>query len=363
MPAIALVLTLTAGVGVVLRALGDEDTSNAAGPDVVRAPETETVLIVHHRPVFGNDFIVLAGREGSRGSVLFIPGATQLDVPSLGVGTLNEVPVDDDRGARLANSVQNVLGLKVSQTVVVDDAGLTAILGPAAPIAITLSAPVELLDHPVTYQSGGQTVSAAQASELLSGLQSVNELDRLVTASAVVSGWLDRLDDPAIGEATLALQPELGALIATAAAPERRLDTLAVDSISTGGGERFAVRDGDLADYSRRAFPKARLGAAGIRPRVEILNGTGALGVAQAVADKVVPAGGKVTLTENFPGFGVPTTQVVYYTEQWQSAAQRLLTAMGCGSLRKAGKEVGIADVTILVGSDCPAYGQPGDGT
>ncbi len=362
MPAIALMLMLTAGVGVVLRALGDEDTSKAAGPDGARASQRETVLIVHHRPIFGNDFIALTGREGSRGSVLLIPGATQLDVPSLGVGTLNEVPVDDN-GARLANSVENVLGVKVSRTVFVDDAGLTAILGPAAPIAITLSAPVELLDHPVKYQAGGQAVSAAQASELLSGLQAVNELDRLVTASAVMSGWLERLHDPAIGKATLALQPDLAPLVATAAAPEHRLDTLAVDSISTGGGERFAVREADLADYTKRAFPQARLGAAGVRPRVEILNGTGALGVAQAVADKVVPAGGKVTLTENFPGFGVPTTQVVYYSDQWQSAAQRLLSAMGCGSLRKAGKEVGIADVTILVGSDCPAYGRPGDGT
>ena len=362
MPAIALVLMLTAGVGVVLRALGDEDTSNAAGPDRARVPEAETVLIVHHRPLFGNDFIALAGREGSRGSVLLIPGATQLDVPALGVGTLNEVPVEDN-AARLANSVENVLGVKVSRTVLVDDAGLTAILGPAAPISITLSAAVDLLDHPVKYQVGAQAVSAAQASELLSGLQSVNELDRLVTASAVMSGWLDRLRDPAIGKRTLALQADLAPLVAAAAAPEHRLDTLAVDSISTGGGERFAVREADLADYAKRAFPAARLGTAGIRPRVEILNGTGALGVAQAVANQVVPAGGKVTLTENVPGFGVPTTQVVYYSDQWKSAAQRLLTGMGCGSLRKAGKEIGIADVTIVVGSDCPAYGRPGDGT
>jgi hypothetical protein len=96
---------------------------------------------------------------------------------------------------------------------------------------------------------------------------------------------------------------------------------------------------------------------------VEILNGTGALGVAQAVATKAVPAGGRVVLTDNLPGFGLHQTQVVYYSDRWRKAAQGILTAMGCGSLRKAGQDVEVADVTILVGSDCPAYGAPGGGT
>ena len=39
---------------------------------------------------------------------------------------------------------------------------------------------------------------------------------------------------------------------------------------------------------------------------MEILNGTGALGVAQAVATKAVPAGGRVVLTDNLPGFRAP---------------------------------------------------------
>ena len=81
--------------------------------------------------------------------------------------------------------------------------------------------------------------------------------------------------------------------------------------------------------------------------------------MAQAVADKVVPAGGKITLTENLPGFGEKTTQIVYYKDRWRPSAQRLLVAMGCGSLRHATKDLGISDVTIVVGADCPQYGAP----
>jgi hypothetical protein len=173
---------------------------------------------------------------------------------------------------------------------------------------------------------------------------------------------MDRLKDAAVGRATTALQPSLAPLVAASGAPERRIDTVPVASIATGGGERFDVRSAELATIIQRAFPHSLLGEHGRRPRVEILNGTGALGVAQAVAAKVVPAGAQVTLTNNSPGFGLQKTQVVYVDDGWRPAAQRILDAMGCGSLRKAG-HIGVADVSILVGSDCPAYGSPGGGT
>ena len=102
-----------------------------------------------------------------------------------------------------------------------------------------------------------------------------------------------------------------------------------------------------------------------MEPRTEIYNGTGALGVAQAVAAKIVPAGARVVRTDNVDGFGVQQTQIVYYQDSWRSTAAALVGAMGCGSLRKArpDQDLGIADVTVIVGSDCPAYANPGGAT
>jgi hypothetical protein len=276
-----------------------------------------------------------------------------------GAETLGEITIDADGGTALAHSVENIVGVDVGLPLVVDDATLTALLGPSAPLPINLADPVELSDRPTRFPQGSQEVSAAQAAELLTGAQPVNQLDRLVTVSAVIDPWLDRLRDAGVASATTALAEGVGPFVAVADAPDRRIDTLPVQSIATGGGERFRVKEAELLDYVRRAFPKLEL-SRGIRPRVEILNGTGALGVAEAVADVVIPAGGKVTLTENVPGFGVPTTQVVYYEDRWRADAARILRTMNCGSLRKAGKDVGIADVTIVVGADCPAYGAPG---
>jgi LytR cell envelope-related transcriptional attenuator len=358
MPVIAGLLVVAVVVGAIVRRNDDTGTPRAAasGPS---APVEERPVLLVHVGASGNDLLAVADRDGRQGSVLMVPVATQLDVPSQGTSVLQDIPALD--GAKLlTNSVENEIGVAIGRTVLLDDAGLTAALGPAAPFSITLTEPVGFSDRSAKYRAGGQEVSAAQASELMSAPESVNELDRLVVVAAVMDGWMDRLRDPAIAKATLQLQPGLAPLVAAAGAAERRLDTVPVASIATGGGERFDIRGAELATIVRRAFPHAQLGEHGQRPRVEILNGTGALGVAQATATKVVPAGGRIVNSDNLHGFGLQKTQVVYYNDRWRGAAQRILDAMGCGSLRKAGQDVRIADVTILVGSDCPAYGAPG---
>ena len=361
MPVIAGLLVVAVVVGAIVRNDDDAATPRAAadGPSV---PVEEQPVLLVHTGATGNDLLAVADRDGRQGSILMVPVATQLDVPSQGTSVLQDIPALDG-GKLLTNSVENEIGVRIGRTVLLDDAALTAALGPAAPIPVTLNDAVGFSDRSAKYRAGTQDLSAAQASELMSAPQSVNELDRLVVVAAVMDGWMDRLRDPAVAKATLQLQPGLAPLVAAANAPERRLDTVPVASIATGGGEKFDIRGADLATIVRRAFPHAQLGERGRRPRVEILNGTGALGVAQATATKVVPAGGRIVNSDNLPRFGLQQTQVVYYNDRWRAAAQRILDAMGCGSLRKAGQDVRIADVTILVGSDCPAYGAPGGRT
>ena len=95
------------------------------------------------------------------------------------------------------------------------------------------------------------------------------------------------------------------------------------------------------------------LAVGGSRPRVEILNGTGAVGLAQTIAGRIVPAGGQVTLTGNVQNFGLANTQVVYYRNADRTAAERMVRALGCGVLKAADTPIGVVDVTILAGADC----------
>ena len=114
--------------------------------------------------------------------------------------------------------------------------------------------------------------------------QTGSELDRLVTVQDVLDGWLTRLAVPRIANRTLQYDPGLEPLVRAARAARAPTNTLPVESVETGGAERFEPRADDLARYVSAAFSNALLGRGVGRPRVEILNGTGAVGLAQTIA-------------------------------------------------------------------------------
>ena len=203
--------------------------------------------------------------------------------------------------------------------------------------------------------SGPRRLEAAAAARVLTAAELGSEVDRLVTVQAVLAAWMERLRDPGVAARTLAVLDAARPLAAIARLGAPAFDTLPVDSIGTDADERLRVRASAMPALTARLFPGARLGIAGRRPRVEILNGVGRAGLAQAVSARVVPVGADVRLTSNTREFGVTETQVVYYRDADRGAAQAILDAVGVGSLRKARREVGITDVTILVGSDFAA--------
>ncbi len=227
---------------------------------------------------------------------------------------------------------------------------------PAAPIPVDLRHEVQITTpgHEAIIPAGRQSLSADDAARVLTATESGGEIQHLVTVQAVLEGWMTRLRNDSVAAATLEVRPDLTALVHAADKP-LRVGSLPVDSLASPNGEQFEVRTAALNRYVHSAFPNALLGIHGKRPRVELLNGTGAVGVTQGAAQRIVPAGGRVALTGNVPGFGVAATQVVYYRDADKSTAQRLLSALGCGSLRKARRPIGVVDVTVIVGADCPS--------
>jgi hypothetical protein len=360
MPMIAVLLALTVLVGATIRE-GDGDDRSDGGDNAGSAARRPTTILLGHRGADGRlDLLVLAGRDRDDASVLLLPTSTQVEVPSLGPLALADLPADQDPDL-LATTVENLLGVRVGRTVTIDDAVLTEALDQAAPVPVALNRPAQYADAAgEVVAAGAHRFSAGEAARLLVSDQTGSELDRLVTVQDVLDGWLTRLRQPRVARATLASVDELAALVTVARARRHRTDSLPVESVTTGGGERFEPRPDDVARYVTAAFPRALLGRGVGRPRVEILNGTGAVGLAQRIASLVVPAGGQVTLTGNVQDFGVTETQVVYYRDGDRREAQRLLTALGCGSLKKANRAIGVVDVTIVTGADCFPGTTPG---
>lgn len=354
MPAVVVALVALVGLGAILRGRDTDAPARKPGTDLPALARSAS--IIGHTDADGAaDLVLVVGRAGDRGSVLMLPTSTQVEVPSLGIRTLAQVPaVGTDE--LLTTSVENLTGVRTGPPTLLDDARLEALLAPAAPLRVDLPREVTFAGEPrPTYPSGTRRLDAAAAARVLTAAEPGSEVDRLVTVQAVLAAWFERLRDPAVAARTVAALDAARPLAAIAQLGAPAFDTLPVDSIGTEADERLRVRSAALPVVTARLFPDARLGIAGRRPRVEILNGVGRAGLAQAVSARVVPVGADVRLTSNTREFGVTETQVVYYRDADRAAAQAILDAVGVGSLRRARRAVGITDVTIVVGSDFAA--------
>ncbi len=358
MPTVAVLLGLTVAAGALIRSDNGDAGGSGRGSGGAAGARGPNTLLLSHRGADGRlDLLVLTGTSGQRAAILLLPTATQVEVPSLGPQALADLPNEGD-ATLLSTTIENLLGVRVVKTLALDDAALTAALAKAAPIPAELHRAVQFDEATgELFPAGSTHLTAQDAAQLLVHTQPGSELDRLVTVQDVLDGWLGRLRNTRVARATVKATPELAALVAVARARDRRTDSLPVESVTTAGGERFEPRVADVARYVSGAFGNARLGGGTKRPRVEILNGTGAVGLGQSIAGKVVPAGGQVTLTGNVPNFGVANTQIVYYRDADRADAQRLLRALGCGALKKAKRALGVVDVTIVAGADCYGTG------
>ena len=93
-----------------------------------------------------------------------------------------------------------------------------------------------------------------------------------------------------------------------------------------------------------------------LRPRVHLLDGTGASSIRDAVADDVVAAGGVITAIGNADAFGVEVTRFAYHREDLvndpitNSIAIALGVDMTLIELGEGGADV--VDITVTVGLD-----------
>jgi hypothetical protein len=256
---------------------------------------------------------------------------------------------------RLKATAENLLGVALADVATYDDNGLAALVGPAGPLSVRLPERVEQVDargtvH-VVYEAGLRKVAPAEVGPLLSTRGQGNDLARLARHQAFWDAWLARLREQpaAVPAQPAALHRALAALLAgpvqSRVVPVQSLGT------TTDDGELYQVDGAELRALVATAFP-GRPAAASTRPRVQILNGTGAVGLAQQVADRLVPAGVEVKLTGNAARLDFAETQVVFYDAKEQPAAERVRKALGIGKLVLSRNPLDVVDVTVIVGKD-----------
>jgi len=279
-------------------------------------------------------------------SVLLVPTAALVEVPSYDVQSLGAT-LRLGGPLLLQTALTNALGIVAGPVLAVDDGQLGALLTPAGTLSVRAGSV--------------QDVAPADAVHRLVDRNGGTEPSHLVDVQAVLAAWFRALGQPGAIDATLAAVPEaVGPAVAdkTAVASVLRavagrgavFDTVAVERTDGGTGEAYRITDTTLSSTSRAAFSGRILGPH--RVRVEILNGTGEVGLAQRVAARIVPAGYQVVLTNNAPSFQHATTLVVVEDGKAEKEARALLQVLGVGRLTTPSRPVNVADLTIVVGAD-----------
>ena len=85
---------------------------------------------------------------------------------------------------------------------------------------------------------------------------------------------------------------------------------------------------------------------------VEVRNGSGEPGAGGGVGEAIVPLGFRVVLSGNAESFDVRRTEIVANGVDHQPEAQVIRDALGVGTVRVSQVPSGIADVTIVIGTD-----------
>ena len=325
---------------------GDDAAPVAAPPSVLVAQRDGSGQAV-------SLFLLAPAAGGKGGTLLLLPPGAMVEVASLDLQPLGQVLALGGPD-RLQATVQNLLGATVGEVHVFDDAGLTGLVAPSGPLTVEISSRVERVDErgtvEVVFPAGPVKVAPADVPRLLAVRGGSGDLERLARHQAFWDAWLARIDKDR--RVVPDQPPGLKRVLTTLAAGAVRTTVLPVDAIGTGSdGQLYQIDREELGRLRSSLFPSGpQVDGAG-RPTVQILNGTGAVQLAQRVADKLGPAV-EVKLTGNASRFDYAETQVVFYDRAKQADAERVRAALGVGKLVFSRNPLDVVDVTIIVGKD-----------
>ena len=354
----AAVVVVALLAALVVRSSGGGDDGGGpddADPGPVAAALVPPVLLVQQDGSGrATSLMVLVPALGGGGSVILIPPGTMTEVVSLGLEPVSR-SLELGGPSRLHATVENLLGASIAEVTIVDDATLASLLAPVGPLTVQVPERVEQLDPggrvQILYEAGPVTLQPGDVGPFLAARGRGNDLARLARHQAFLDSWLTVVRERP--DASPTTPPALAHVFDALASRSVRTRVLPVEAFGTAAaeGELYRVRAGEVSRLVAAVFPGAGRPGSVARPRVQILNGTGAVGLAETVRNKL-GAGFDVRLTGNAATFDKARTEVVFYDREKRAAAERVRTALGVGELVFSRNPLDVVDVTIIVGKD-----------
>jgi len=265
---------------------------------------------------------VIGSTDGPEGA-LVLPGEIQVTIPGQGDATMREALELPPRQA--ATTVANALGVWVDHYAVIGPERFRAVVDRVGGIVVgqERQAGAEVLATLADAGDGRTAAFALALGGLLSAEVSWEPTDLVESDSA--ASVIEILD--AAGGARVTAIPVVEAATGIFQAEPRAVRESIVDAF--GGPDREVVR-------------------------VIVLNGSGVPGIGELVAERIVPGGFRIVVSENASSFDHDETLVVVGSADDVALGERVRDLLGTGSVNISVPS-GIAPVTVLVGKDFSA--------
>jgi LCP family protein required for cell wall assembly len=302
--------------------------------------------------------------------VMLIPSGALTDIPGYGFDmagralSFGRVPLADI-------SVENMLGVRVDHTAVLDQSSLAALVDSIGGIDVSVKDNLFSTDAegrlvPVfsagPHHMNGKTAQrylayqGSQESELsrLDRQQQIWEAIFTRGRSGALAKSVAKLGDKVDGDVTPADAASFLGAFAAFSPGQRTYDDLPVSQAGGGDQQAFKVNDADVDQQVMHFLDGLRTWTVGLRPRLQLLNGNGVPEVGATVASKLVPAGFHVVDTGNSRTFDYATTKILVY-ENDASAIQLARTIrrlLGVGEIEMERRPQTGIDVTVVMGRD-----------
>jgi hypothetical protein len=287
---------------------------------VVQEHADGLALLIVRAP--GGPFAAVVGSTGGEDGAVVVPTEVQVTIPGQGEGTLREALQLPPRQA--ATTVANLLGVWVDHSAVLGPERLSAVIDRAGGITVG----DEVLDGAGVLgmlEEAGEGGTAAFALVMQGLLEADAEWQPPDLAKADSPSSVLEILGSAAG-ATVATVPSVEAATDIFQAEPEAVRATLVEAF--GGPDREVVS-------------------------VIVLNGSGVPGVGELVAERIVPGGFRVVVSENASSFDHEETLVVVGSADDVALGERVRDLLGVGSVNVSVAS-GIAPVTIVVGKDFP---------
>ena len=308
------VLAVTAAAVLAVRIARSE-----APEEPATAGPSELTLVVLHTESGPLTAVVGAGGSAAPAG-LVVPARVDLTIPGQGDGTMGDAAALPGRQA--ATAAANLLGVWIPHHVTLGGAELAAVVDRAGGI-----------DVGGTRLSGADVVASVSSSEEPSEAVWEPTLEAILAAATWEPKDVRDADSPtAVAELLNAARDASVEVLPAEEVPGGilRADPQAIRAVVA---QAFGVADREIL------------------PAI-VLNGSGEPGIGERVAERLIPGGFRVVVSENASSFDHDTTLVVVPSEEQRPLGERVRDLLGVGEVQVAGPASGLADVTIVVGKD-----------